>query len=83
MQPVIIKASNRISQSKILYNSLLRLKELDNMSDVRKRIIDASVHGMALNGIGLEGDDKQKFNELVLELSKQRNLVYILKIVQV
>merc|ERR1712224_429158 len=35
MQPVIIKSSNRISQSKILYNSLLRLKEMGNMSDVR------------------------------------------------
>ena len=71
MQPIIIKSSNRISQSRILYNSLLRLKEMGNMSDVRKRIIDASVHGMALNGIGLEGAEKQRFNELLVELSKQ------------
>ena len=71
IQPVIIKSSNRISQSKILYNSLLRLKKMGILSNVQKRIIDSSIHGMSLNGIGLEGDDKHKFNELVVELSKQ------------
>ena len=71
MQPVIIKSGNRISQSKILYNSLVRLKMMGNLSTVQKRIIDSSVHGMSLNGIGLSGTEKDRFNELVVELSKQ------------
>ena len=70
MQPVIIKSGNRISQSKILYNSLARLKMMGNLSAVQRRIIDSSVHSMSLNGIGLNGDDKEKFNDLVVELSK-------------
>ena len=71
MQPVIIKTNNKISQSKTLYDSLVRLKSMGNLTDIQKRIVDSSVHGMSLNGIGLEGKDKERFNELVVELSKQ------------
>lgn len=71
MQPVIIKTTNKLSQSKILYDSLVRLKKMGNLSDVQKRIVDSSVHAMSLNGIGLDGEDKKKFNDLVVELSKQ------------
>ena len=71
MQPIIIKTNNRISQSKTLYDSLVRLKSMRNLTDIQKRIVDSTVHGMSLNGIGLEGKDKERFNELVIELSKQ------------
>ena len=71
MQPVIIKTTNKLSQSKILYDSLVRLKSMANLSDVQKRIVDSTIHSMSLNGIGLEGDKKDKFNDLVVELSKQ------------
>lgn len=71
MQPVIIKTNNVISQSKVLYDSLVKLKNMPELSEVQRRIVESSVHGMSLNGIGLEGEDKERFNKLVVELSKQ------------
>lgn len=71
MQPVIINTNNKISQSKILYDSLVRLNSMGNLSNIQKRIVKSTVRSMALNGIGLEGKEKERFNEIVVELSKQ------------
>ena len=71
MQPLIIETNNKISQSKTLYDSLVRLKSMGNLSDVQKRIVDSSIRGMSQNGIGLEGKEREEFNKLNIELSKQ------------
>ena len=70
MQPIIIECTNKVSQSKILYNSLLRLKSMGTLSSVQRRIIESSIHSMSLNGIGLGGSEKDKFNEIIVKLSE-------------
>ncbi len=72
MQPEVIKLSNKISQSKVLYNGLVKLKESksDNFNNIQKRIIDSSVHSMFLSGIGLDDDKKDKFNKIKLKLAE-------------
>jgi oligopeptidase A len=70
MQPEVIKLSTKISQSKVLYDGLDRLKESDNLNKIQRRIVELSVKGMFLNGIGLEGEQKDKFNEIKLKLAE-------------
>ena len=72
MQPEVIKLSNKISQSKVLYDGLVKLKESesDNFNNIQKRIIDSSVHSMFLSGIGLDDDKKEKFNKIKLKLAE-------------
>ena len=70
MQPKVIQLSNKISQSKVLYDALNKLKESDILNDVQKRIIDTSVHSMFLSGIGLDDETKKEFNKLKLRLAE-------------
>ena len=38
--PEIISLSNKFGQSKIIYNSLVKLKETNNFDQIKKRILD-------------------------------------------
>ena len=40
------------------------------MNKIQRRIVELSVKGMFLNGIGLEGEQKDKFNEIKLKLAE-------------
>ena len=70
MQPEVIKLSTKISQSKILYDALVRLNKSKNLNDIQKRIIESSVHSMFLSGIDLDDDKKDKFNSIKLKLAE-------------
>ena len=41
--PEIISLSNKFGQSKIIYNSLVKLKETNNFDQIRNRILDLSL----------------------------------------
>ena len=70
MQPKIIQITTKISQSKILYNALLKLKNSNKLNKVQQRIVDASCHGMFLSGIGLEDKEKEEFNNKKIRLAE-------------
>ena len=70
MQPEVIKLSNKLSQSKVLYDALDKLNKSNILDDVKKRIVESSVHSMFLSGIGLEDSKKEKFNEIKLKLAE-------------
>ena len=59
MQPQVIKLSNEISQSEILFNGLKRLSESNILNEERQRIVDLTKNSMFLSGIGL-GDEERK-----------------------
>ena len=69
MQPMIIKTSNKISQSKKLYEALEKIKKSRSLTKIQKRIVESSVHSMFLSGIGLEDGKKEKFNDIKLKLA--------------
>ena len=70
MQPEVIKLSNKMSQSEVLYNGLKRLSESKILSQERQRIVDLTKNSMFLSGIGLNEDDKKRFNENSLKLAE-------------
>ena len=41
--PEIISLSNKFGQSKIIYNSLVKLKETNNFDQIKKRILDKEI----------------------------------------
>ncbi len=70
MQSEVIKVSTKMSQSKILYDALVKIQKSGNLDNIQKRIIDASVKSMFLSGIGLEDQNKEKFNDIKLKLAE-------------
>ncbi|VVU95726.1 Peptidase family M3 [seawater metagenome] len=70
MQPNVIKLSNKISQSEILFNGLKRLLDSNILSKERQRIVNLTKNSMFLSGIGLEEEVKVNFNENSLKLAQ-------------
>lgn len=72
MQPEVIKFYNYLSQNKSIY---LAFKELRNsqqwetLDPAQQRIIESSIRDAELSGVGLEGKEKERFNEIQLELA--------------
>ena len=70
IQPEVIKLSNKMSQSEILFNGLKRLSEANILSEERQRIVDLTKNSMFLSGIGLNEEETKKFNENSLKLAE-------------
>ena len=73
MQPEIIKFYNKLSQSKPLYEAFKGIKEgaeWDELEPAQRRIVESSIRDFELSGVGLEGESKQRFNEIQLELAE-------------
>jgi oligopeptidase A len=73
MQPEIVKFYNRLSQSKPLYEAFKALRhsaDWDNFEAAQQRIIESSLKDFELSGVGLEGEIKEKFNQIQLELAE-------------
>ena len=73
-QPEIIRFTNRVGQSSILYKSIKMLQEnqVESLDSTQKRILQAEVLSMKQKGVGLEGEDQNRFNinsERLAELS--------------
>ena len=72
-QPKIVRFSNQVAQSEVIYKALSNLKEHGNIRDeTQVRIIETELITMKNKGIGLEVDEKKLFNsrsERLAELS--------------
>jgi oligopeptidase A len=79
-QPKIVQAFSQFSQSKPLYDALKAVEsqlEKDNEDadncdfDVlqKRRAVENSLRSMTLGGVGLEGADKERFNEIKMRLA--------------
>lgn len=74
-QPKVVKAFSSFSQSKPLYDALSKIeKELtsdETFEDKqRARAVQLSLRAMRLGGVGLEGEAKERFNEIKIRLSE-------------
>ena len=67
-QPKIVAFSLRVSQSKRLYEIAKSLSESGEA--VKCRILRKMVQGAELAGVGLEGAQKERFNEIQMKLAK-------------
>ena len=83
-QPKIVQAFSKFQQSKPVYDALLAIEEQwkkqqqqqqddDNNDDFvhsqRRRAVENSLRAMKLGGVGLEGEAKERFNEIKMRLA--------------
>lgn len=76
-QPKVVQSMTKFSQSKALYDALEKLQaELQACDDTsfahkqKLRAVENSLLGMKLGGVGLEGEDKEKFNDMKMRLAE-------------
>ncbi|MEM8718951.1 MAG: M3 family metallopeptidase [Cyanobacteria bacterium P01_G01_bin.39] len=73
MQPEIVKFINRLSQSKPLYEAFKGIKEgaeWAQLEPAQQRIVESSIRDFELSGVGLEGEVRERFNQIQLELAE-------------
>lgn len=71
--PKVVTFSLRMSQSKPIYEGLKAIKasgEFSGFNEARKRIIEKKLKAAEQAGVGLEGKEKERFNEIANRLSK-------------
>ena len=78
-QPKVVQAMTKFSQSKPLYDALSAIEkkweaeggecENDFVMQQKRRAVENSLLGMKLGGVGLEGAEKERFNEIKMRLA--------------
>ena len=73
MQPKVVEFSLRMGQSKPIYDGLVAIKEgsgWGKLDEAQKRVINLKIRDANHSGIGLEGAEKERFNEISKRLSQ-------------
>ncbi|EIE24885.1 peptidase M3 family protein [Coccomyxa subellipsoidea C-169] len=73
VQPLQVKLGLRMAQSKPLYEAFRALRDgsdWNGLSEARKRVVDNELRDFVLGGVALEGEAKERFNEIKQELSQ-------------
>jgi oligopeptidase A len=70
--PEVVRFGLRASQSRPIYNAIVRLNEQagDSLAPTRRRIVDQKLLSAKLSGIALEGVQRERFNAIAEELSQ-------------
>ena len=69
-QAAVVRFSSRLGQSKAIYRALKQLSAAeDQLTPCRRRILQQELLGMELRGVGLGGDQQERFNALTEELT--------------
>ncbi|KXJ28508.1 organellar oligopeptidase A, chloroplastic/mitochondrial [Exaiptasia diaphana] len=67
VQPSVIKVSTLVSQSKPLYSSFQKLNDNSSaLEEGQQRIVTSFLRSSRNGGVGLEGKEKERFNEIKL-----------------
>jgi oligopeptidase A len=73
MQPEVVKFYNKLYQSKAIYQAFKAIRDgeaWDQLESAQKRIVEATIKDAELSGVGLEGEEKEQFNTIQLELAE-------------
>jgi oligopeptidase A len=73
VQPQVVQFSNKLSQSQPLYKAFKALHESNDWSSLepaQQRIVEAAIRNAELSGVGLEGEKRERFNEIQMELAE-------------
>ena len=71
--PVISDYSSKLSQNEEFAAAVMKIYETEDLSEVRKRILEKQILSFKSNGIGLNEEKKTKIKDINLELSKLGN----------
>ncbi len=73
VQPLVIQFSNKLSQSQPIYNAFKSLRNSHiwaSLEPAQQRIVDSAIRDAELSGVGLEGEAKERFNAIQMELAE-------------
>ena len=73
VQPLRVKLSLRLSQSKPLYEAFKTIKEgpvWGTLNEAQRLVVDNELRDFVLGGVALEGEAKEEFNKIQQELSQ-------------
>ena len=73
VQPKVIEFFNRFSQSQSVYRAFKAIYASDlwiKLEPAQQRIVEAAIRDAELSGVGLEGEAKEKFNAIQMELAE-------------
>ncbi|MBD2184463.1 M3 family metallopeptidase [Aerosakkonema funiforme] len=73
VQPKVVQFYNKLSQSKPLYDAFKKLGESDRsytLDPAQQRIVESAIKDAELSGVGLSGEQKERFNAIQLELAE-------------
>jgi len=72
VQPDVVKFYIRLGQSEAIYKGYVALRDSDTwnqLNEAQHRIIEAAIREAELSGVALEGEAKDRFNAIQLELA--------------
>lgn len=73
VQPHVVQFINRLSQSQPIYNAFKKLRDSDtweSLDNAQQRIVQSAVRDAELSGVGLEGEARERFNAIQMELAE-------------
>jgi len=73
VQPLLVQFVNRLGQSKPIYEAFKAIRagaDWDNLDPAQQRIVESSIREAELSGVGLEGEAKERFNEIQQALAE-------------
>jgi oligopeptidase A len=73
VQPQVVQFMNTLGQSKPIYNAFKTIRKSDiwdKLELAQQRIINAAIRDAELSGVGLEGESRERFNIIQMELAE-------------
>ncbi|MCG9893594.1 MAG: M3 family metallopeptidase [Thermosynechococcaceae cyanobacterium MS004] len=72
IQPKVVEFYNRFSQSRPIYDAFKQIRDgsaWSTLEEAQQRIVESALRSAELSGVGLDGADRDRFNEIQLELA--------------
>jgi oligopeptidase A len=73
VQPQVVQFSNKLGQSQPIYNAFKALgasEAWDSFDSAQQRIVKAAIRDAELSGVGLQGEARDRFNAIQMELAE-------------
>jgi oligopeptidase A len=73
IQPMVVQFFNQLGQSKPIYEAFKAIKaspQWSTLESAQQRIVESSIQDAELSGVGLEGEKRDRFNQIQLELAE-------------
>ncbi|BAY08791.1 M3 family metallopeptidase [Calothrix sp. NIES-2098] len=73
VQPEVVQFLTKLGQSQPLYNAFKALRSSDawnSLESAQQRIVEAAIRDAELSGVGLQGEARERFNAIQMELAE-------------
>jgi oligopeptidase A len=73
VQPQVVQFLNKLGQSQPIYNAFKALQASDQwatLNNAQQRIVEAAIRDAELSGVGLQGEARERFNAIQMELAE-------------